>query len=346
MTATSSATAASSAAPSKNVFRLHGVNVLNRKNIDSVSRLTALEKRRATHILDERQRRDTMNQLLGELANLVRESAAEAQQQYLEQQEQHQQKQLNPDGSEKKPPVKSNSITTLRNAIAEIRRLRSYAGLETATQPCAASLQVASSSPSTPSASRSSSPTAAPQHHSRSSTQQQHLPALAPLASHYAPLSKSYAGQTAYIPAPMAPHHQLQSPPLSPSSPAPQHYASSCSSASSVSPSSMPIHHSSQGPTLPSLFAPDSPVAAAASAYTPSHTPSSQYYQAPPASARYHSSSPYPQHSQYSQYSPRYEPSSSYSSRSLSPSLSSTGSMMLPQPYMQHPSYQSPPSSY
>ncbi|KAG0003854.1 hypothetical protein BGZ65_001308, partial [Modicella reniformis] len=119
------ATSASSPAPSKNVFRLHGVNVLNRKNVDSLSRLTALERRRATHILDERQRRDTMNQLLGELANLVRESAAEAQTQTQTQQEsQTQQKQLNADGTEKRPPVKSNSITTLRNAIAEIRRLR------------------------------------------------------------------------------------------------------------------------------------------------------------------------------------------------------------------------------
>ncbi|KAG0010662.1 hypothetical protein BGZ82_003331, partial [Podila clonocystis] len=44
------------------------------KNVDSIARLTALEKRRANHILDERQRRDTMNQLLAELSNLVRES--------------------------------------------------------------------------------------------------------------------------------------------------------------------------------------------------------------------------------------------------------------------------------
>ncbi|KAF9331105.1 hypothetical protein BGZ91_012247, partial [Linnemannia elongata] len=134
MTAT---TATPTAPPSKNVFRLHGVNVLNRKNVDSISRLTALEKRRATHILDERQRRDTMNQLLAELANLVRESAAEvAAAQQQQQQEQH----LNADGTEKKAPVKSNSITTLRNAITEIRRLRSCAGLETTTPPCAASL--------------------------------------------------------------------------------------------------------------------------------------------------------------------------------------------------------------
>ncbi|KAK3846335.1 MAG: hypothetical protein J3R72DRAFT_417989 [Linnemannia gamsii] len=62
---------------SKNVFRIHGVNVLNRKNVDSIARLTALERRRATHILDERQRRDTMNQLLTELSTLVRESATD-----------------------------------------------------------------------------------------------------------------------------------------------------------------------------------------------------------------------------------------------------------------------------
>ncbi|KAF9580156.1 hypothetical protein BGW38_003311 [Lunasporangiospora selenospora] len=62
----------------KNVFRLHGVNVLNRKNVDSIARLTAIERRRTTHILDERQRRDTMNQLLNELAGLIQESTGEA----------------------------------------------------------------------------------------------------------------------------------------------------------------------------------------------------------------------------------------------------------------------------
>ncbi|KAG0022530.1 hypothetical protein BGZ80_000034 [Entomortierella chlamydospora] len=177
MTATSSPTTP----PPKNVFRLHGVNVLNRKNVDSISRLTALEKRRTTHILDERQRRDTMNQLLGELANLVRESAAEAQQQ--QQQQQHQQKQYNPDGTEKKPPVKSNSITTLRNAISEIRRLRACAGLETITPPCAASLVVSS-----PSVSRSSSPmeVSVSSNSKQQFQQQQHLlPPLAPMAPQY-----------------------------------------------------------------------------------------------------------------------------------------------------------------
>ncbi|KAF9082459.1 hypothetical protein BGX23_012449 [Mortierella sp. AD031] len=76
MKATKSSSPSSSSTPShsKNVFRLHGVNVLNRKNVDSIARLTALERRRATHILDERQRRDTMNQLLTELANLVRDT--------------------------------------------------------------------------------------------------------------------------------------------------------------------------------------------------------------------------------------------------------------------------------
>ncbi|KAF9339750.1 hypothetical protein BGZ91_004826 [Linnemannia elongata] len=208
MTATKSSSS-SPPANSKNVFRIHGVNVLNRKNVDSIARLTALERRRATHILDERQRRDTMNQLLTELANLVRESAtdlislepsslstteeasaivAEA---TLSTEETSQQQpssppasatttkttkttttptaatttttaaapaapSLNPDGTERRPPVKSNSITTLRNAIAEIHRLRTYAGLQTIT---AQSTEASSSSrSSTSSPSRSSSP--------------------------------------------------------------------------------------------------------------------------------------------------------------------------------------------
>ncbi|KAF9551697.1 hypothetical protein EC957_006590 [Mortierella hygrophila] len=199
MTATKSS-ASSPPSNSKNVFRIHGVNVLNRKNVDSIARLTALERRRATHILDERQRRDTMNQLLTELANLVRESTtdlfsldpsslstteeasaivAEA---ALSAEERSQQQSsspptlatattptattttttaaapsLNPEGTERRPPVKSNSITTLRNAIAEIHRLRTYAGLQTiiGVQSIDAS---SSSRSSTCSPSRSSSP--------------------------------------------------------------------------------------------------------------------------------------------------------------------------------------------
>ncbi|KAF9286304.1 hypothetical protein BGZ88_009148 [Linnemannia elongata] len=191
MTATKSSSS-SPPANSKNVFRIHGVNVLNRKNVDSIARLTALERRRATHILDERQRRDTMNQLLTELANLVRESATEeasaiAAEATLSTEETSQQQpssppasattttttsptaatttttaaapaapSLNPDGTERRPPVKSNSITTLRNAIAEIHRLRTYAGLQTiAAQSTEAS---SSSRSSTSSPSRSSSP--------------------------------------------------------------------------------------------------------------------------------------------------------------------------------------------
>ncbi|KAK3828686.1 MAG: hypothetical protein J3Q66DRAFT_323315 [Benniella sp.] len=300
------ATSTSATAPSKNVFRLHGVNVLNRKNVDSISRLTALERRRATHILDERQRRDTMNQLLGELANLVRESAAEAQaQQQQESQAQH--KQLNADGTEKRPPVKSNSITTLRNAIAEIRRLRATAGMETLTPPCAASLAVV-----TPSGSRSSSPTA-PQN-KQYQQQQQPLPALAPLAPQYssnnnnagAPMSKTFASQTH---ASMASYNQsqLQSPPLSPSSPALHQYPSSCP----VSPPMMPMHGSHQGPTLPSLFA--------TSSYSSYQSQSSQ-----PKQSYYQPSQSYT--------SPRYEPYS----RPSSPSFSN--SVHLPQPYLPLPS--------
>jgi hypothetical protein len=135
-TSSSSSSSSSSATPhTKNVFRLHGVNVLNRKNVDSIARLTALERRRATHILDERQRRDTMNQLLTELAGLVRESEMEAAQQPQQPQQPPPPPTpptptLHPDGTEKRPPVKSNSITTLRNAIAEIRRLRAHIGTQ------------------------------------------------------------------------------------------------------------------------------------------------------------------------------------------------------------------------
>ncbi|KAG0370473.1 hypothetical protein BGX24_002018 [Mortierella sp. AD032] len=110
---------------SKNVFRLHGVNVLNKNDVNSITRQTALEKRRAAHIVDERQRRDTMNQLMAELGHLAEGSAADVQAQL-----DLQQAIPNPDGSEKRPIVKSNSITTLRNAIAEIHRLRSEVGLK------------------------------------------------------------------------------------------------------------------------------------------------------------------------------------------------------------------------
>ncbi|KAK3827000.1 MAG: hypothetical protein JOS17DRAFT_792248 [Linnemannia elongata] len=199
MTATKSSLS-SPPSNSKNVFRIHGVNVLNRKNVDSIARLTALERRRATHILDERQRRDTMNQLLTELANLVRESATDlisldssslstteeasaiSAEATLSTEETSQQQSspppasatattptattitttaaapsLNPDGTERRPPVKSNSITTLRSAIAEIHRLRTYAGLQTII--AAQSTDATSSSrSSTSSPSRSSSP--------------------------------------------------------------------------------------------------------------------------------------------------------------------------------------------
>ncbi|OAQ36262.1 hypothetical protein K457DRAFT_132236 [Linnemannia elongata AG-77] len=321
MTAT---TATPTAPPSKNVFRLHGVNVLNRKNVDSISRLTALEKRRATHILDERQRRDTMNQLLAELANLVRESAAEvAAAQQQQQQEQH----LNADGTEKKAPVKSNSITTLRNAITEIRRLRSCAGLETTTPPCAASLAVIS-----PNASRSSSPISQTSYSKKQLKQEQQqqqqvqLPALAPTSQYSTPASspKAYASQ---VP-PMASyyHHQqqLQSPPLSPSSPDSHQYHPS-----SVSPPTMTVH-STPAPQLPSLFANHQ----SASPYN--YQSQSQQYNHQQQQPQYYSQ--YSAPSQYESYSRSASPSSSGYSSSTAPS------MILPQPYMhqqqqQYPAY-------
>ncbi|KAF9913166.1 hypothetical protein EC991_003626 [Linnemannia zychae] len=301
--------------PTKNVFRLHGVNVLNRKNVDSISRLTALEKRRATHILDERQRRDTMNQLLAELANLVRESAAEVA--AAQQQQQEQAQQLNADGTEKKAPVKSNSITTLRNAITEIRRLRSCAGLETTTPPCAASLAVIS-----PNASRSSSPVSQSSYTKRQQKQQQQqdsiqLPALAPMNNQYSTPASSPKAYASQVP-PMAHHyqhqHQLQSPPLSPSSDSHQYHPSS------VSPPTMAVHTST--PQLPSLFA---------------------NYQQSSSSYNYQAQPQYCQQQQQQQYSQQYNYEQSYS-RSASPSSnssysSSAPSMILPQPYMQQQHY-------
>ncbi|KAG0051670.1 hypothetical protein BGZ83_003461 [Gryganskiella cystojenkinii] len=295
---------------SKNVFRLHGVNVLNRKNVDSISRLTALEKRRATHILDERQRRDTMNQLLAELANLVRESATENQQH----QEQHSQQNEN---GEKKPAVKSNSITTLRNAITEIRRLRSVAGLETTTPPCVASLQVSGpTSPSSANSSRASSPASVASTSPAPQQQSQSLPALVPLVA----------------------HHQLQSPPLSPSSPAQHKY-------SSVSPPLRSVHHSSQAPQLPSLFAPHSPVS-----YAPYNSVPAQSYNQQKQYQQYQPQQQYHQQQQLQQqyYHQHHHAQSQYESlpsmscpSSPAFSSSSTGSsapsMHLPQPYMQHP---------
>ncbi|KAF9925598.1 hypothetical protein FBU30_004651 [Linnemannia zychae] len=117
--------ASSSPSNNKKIFRLHGVNVLNKNDVDSTAKLTVLEKRRAAHINDERQRRDMMNQLMAELGHLAEGSAAEVQAQ-LELEHSI----PNPDGSEKRAIVKSNSITTLRNAIAEIHRLRKEIGLK------------------------------------------------------------------------------------------------------------------------------------------------------------------------------------------------------------------------
>ncbi|KAG0307568.1 hypothetical protein BGZ97_000356 [Linnemannia gamsii] len=331
MTATT-ATPAAGAPPTKNVFRLHGVNVLNRKNVDSISRLTALEKRRATHILDERQRRDTMNQLLAELANLVRESAAEvaaAQQQ----QQQEQQQMLNADGAEKKAPVKSNSITTLRNAITEIRRLRSCAGLETTTPPCAASLAVIS-----PNASRSSSPVSQTSYTKKQQKQEQQqqqqqvqLPTLAPQSQYSTPASspKAYPSQ---VP-PMASyyqhqHHQqqLQSPPLSPSSPDSHHYHPS-----SVSPPTLAVH-STPAPQLPSLFA--NYQSSSPYSYQSQSHPQQQYSQQQSQQQYYSQQQQYSAPSQYESYSRSASPSSSgYSS-------STASSTILPQPYIQHHHHQ------
>ncbi|KAF9546779.1 hypothetical protein EC957_009384 [Mortierella hygrophila] len=309
MTAT---TAPPTVPPTKNVFRLHGVNVLNRKNVDSISRLTALEKRRATHILDERQRRDTMNQLLAELANLVRESAAEVA--ATQQQEQYQSQQLNADGTEKKAPVKSNSITTLRNAITEIRRLRSCAGLETTTPPCAASLAVIS-----PNASRSSSPVSQTSYTKVQQKQEQvQLPAPVPSSQYSTPASspKAYASQVPPMASYYHPQQQLQSPPLSPSSPDSHQYHSS-----SASPPTMTVH-STPAPQLPSLFSNYQP----SSPYSYQSQPQPQQYNQQQQQPKYYSQ--YSAPSQYESYSRSASPSSSGYSSSTAPS------MILPQPYM------------
>ncbi|KAG0228413.1 hypothetical protein BGW41_003430 [Actinomortierella wolfii] len=354
MTATKAASSTSTNPPPRNVFRLHGVNVLNRKNVDSISRLTALEKRRATHILDERQRRDTMNQLLAELASLVRESAAELEKQQQQQQQEQQRLQAeqgdNSSSTEqKKPPVKSNSITTLRNAIAEIRRLRSCMGLTTVTPPCAASLQQPSSrsrntSPSSmasiPTMSASlnpahnnnnnnsigscnSTPMSSPKMTYRSiSPQQQPLPyatsAPVPQPNYH---HHQYQHYQAYQHAPSAYNNtsntgmQLQSP-LSPSSPSThKHFSNS---------PPMVGNAAHQIPSLPSLFA--------------SSSPSTSHHPSPPLAPQY---SPYypSQHSQKQSFS---LPPLNSVAPSTSPS--STPSLLLPNPFMSAPSQQ--PSTY
>ncbi|KAF9971149.1 hypothetical protein BGZ73_005944 [Actinomortierella ambigua] len=368
MTATKTPSSSSTSnPPPRNVFRLHGVNVLNRKNVDSISRLTALEKRRATHILDERQRRDTMNQLLAELASLVRESAAELEKQQQEQQEQLVQLQAeqgeNTNSAEqKKPPVKSNSITTLRNAIAEIRRLRSCMGLSTVTPPCPASLQQPSSrsrntSPSsmasissmpgslssnnsnnsTTIGSCNSTPMSSPKMSYRSiSPQQQQAPfaASAPLPQpnyhHTRHYQQHYSGYPHPSSAYASPNGmQLQSPPLSPSSPSThKHFANSPPMVGSAA---------HQIPSLPSLFAGSS-----SGSSSPSN-PSYAHHPSPPLAPQY---SPYysTQHQHQKQQGFALPPLSaiSPSSPSSMPSSSSSSSpappLLLPHPFMSAPS--------
>ncbi|KAG0203929.1 hypothetical protein BGX33_008804 [Mortierella sp. NVP41] len=137
-----------------------------------------------------------MNQLLTELANLVRESAStidsslpttaptspspsssSTTQQLVPpqpsspspQQQQPLTSSLNPDGTEnRRPPVKSNSITTLRNAIAEIQRLRTFAGLQPIHHQSNEPSSTASASVSSPSS--NSSPRSTSSTPSRSSS--------------------------------------------------------------------------------------------------------------------------------------------------------------------------------
>lgn len=285
MTASNPASAPSTPA-TKNVFRIHGVNVLNRKNVDSIARLTALEKRRANHILDERQRRDTMNQLLAELSNLVRESETESistSSPQLSYTAPHSSapmstsalsaSTLDNDTPGKRPPVKSNSITTLRCAIAEIHRLRSYAGLEPVGSN--SSSQSSSMSPS-----RSTSPTSPTSHLAPVPLELQYttqLPLAAPgnvgydtstISSTPSSPSRAYQPYQTFAPHPFdstpAPYlqqvlqYQPHSPPLSPNTSAAVHsFPSVCP------PVNIPVSTIQEAPSLPTLFAANTLIALA-----------------------------------------------------------------------------------
>ncbi|KAF8963062.1 hypothetical protein BGZ46_001048 [Entomortierella lignicola] len=208
---------------SKNVFHLHGVNVLNRKNIDSIARLTALERRRTTHILDERQRRDTMNQLLNELASLIRESASEidGSQQQQQQLQQISVPGLNTDG---RPPVKSNSITTLRNAINEIQRLRACVEAQntnSSENQTTTPTRCSSTCPSSPSPSEFSSLSAlaelASQHHCSELDSNPNSSCSSPMSSPRLASPRMSSPTNVPSASPEVSTTQLNSPPLSPS---------------------------------------------------------------------------------------------------------------------------------
>lgn len=301
MTATNPASAPSTPA-TKNVFRLHGVNVLNRKNVDSIARLTAIEKRRANHILDERQRRDTMNQLLAELSHIVQESETDPistsspQPSYTAPHSSASMSTstlsvstLDNDTQGKRPPVKSNSITTLRCAIAEIHRLRSYAGLE----PIGSN---SSSQNSSMSPSRSTSPTSPTSHLAPVPLELQHTTQV-PLATHgnigyntytisSMPSSPSGANQPyqTFAPHPLdstpAPYlqqvlpYQPHSPPLSPNTSAAVH-----SFPSAYSPVNIPMSAIQEAPSLPTLFAANTLIALASDQMRlpPQHDPSDEW---------------------------------------------------------------------
>lgn len=286
MTASNPASAPSTPA-TKNVFRLHGVNVLNRKNVDSIARLTALEKRRANHILDERQRRDTMNQLLTELSNLVRESETDpittsspqpsytALHSSTSTSSTASTSTVDNDTPGKRPPVKSNSITTLRCAIAEIHRLRSYAGLEPIGS--STSSQSPSMSPSRSTSPVSPTPLLAP---SPLELQYPAQPLLAPqgntdgcstypISSTPSSPSGAYQPYQTFVPHPLdstlAPysqqhlHYQPHSPPLSPNT-----STAADSFPSGFPPLNFPMSGTTQeAPSLPTLYAANTLVALA-----------------------------------------------------------------------------------
>ncbi|KAF9110498.1 hypothetical protein BGX27_006263 [Mortierella sp. AM989] len=257
MTATKPSSTSNIKSPStpqtKNVFRLHGVNVLNRKNIDSIARLTALERRRTTHILDERQRRDTMNQLLTELSSLIRESASEVDPQQQQQQQLASVPTLNTDG---RPPVKSNSITTLRNAIAEIQRLRACAGLQdsNSTNQTPAPSRRSSTRSTSPSLSEFSSLSTlaelATQHHSSEFDSNSGSGSSSLMSSPRLTSSRALSPAESLGVTPDTKSAQLNSPPLSPSD------ISSLSGFSSTFPPISTMHGThSQAPILPPLHA-------------------------------------------------------------------------------------------
>ncbi|KAI9306930.1 hypothetical protein BJ944DRAFT_238313 [Cunninghamella echinulata] len=68
---TTAATTTTIAKSKKAAYRVNGVNILNRKNLDSKTAIERLQRRRENHNHVERRRRDTINNIIYELSQVV-----------------------------------------------------------------------------------------------------------------------------------------------------------------------------------------------------------------------------------------------------------------------------------